>query len=98
MPVKYLMFGVSRAVVPLYKNIESPAPLLEIRVGFQKYQTLFTFAGQEIPQILKDKKLDAADVERDENIYNDWLQAAGFERIQCNTYIDPTKMLYGFKN
>lgn len=45
-------------------KIETPAELLGLAVGFQKSQTLFTFVDLEIPKILQNKKLNAADVAR----------------------------------
>lgn len=46
---------------------------------------------------LEDICWNAPDVERDENIYTEWLADAGFQNIKCETYLEPTKMLYGFK-
>lgn len=43
-------------------KIESPAELLDLAIGFQKSQTLFTFVELEIPQILKDEILKAKDI------------------------------------
>lgn len=47
---------------------------------------------------LEDICWDAPDVERSEKIYRGWLEKAGFRNIECQTYLEPTKMLYGFKN
>lgn len=47
---------------------------------------------------LEDVCWNAPDVERDERVYSEWLREAGFREIQCKTYLEPTKMLYGFKN
>lgn len=46
------------------KKITSPAELLEIAVGFQKSQTLFTLVELEIPKILNKEKLNAFDIAR----------------------------------
>lgn len=46
---------------------------------------------------LEDICWNAPDVERDERIYTKWLEDAGFADIECRTYLEPTKMLYGFK-
>ncbi len=46
---------------------------------------------------LEDICWNAPDVERDEIIYAEWLKEAGFSDIECRTYLEPTKMLYGFK-
>ncbi|HVE56563.1 MAG TPA: methyltransferase [Pyrinomonadaceae bacterium] len=46
---------------------------------------------------LEDICWNAPDVERDEKIYTDWLKEAGFVKIECETYFEPTKILYGFK-
>jgi predicted O-methyltransferase YrrM len=40
-------------------KIESPAELLELAIGYQKSQVLFTLVEFEIPKILHDKKLSA---------------------------------------
>ncbi len=47
---------------------------------------------------LEDICWNAPDVERDEKVYTSWLAKAGFEKIKCRTYLEPTKMLYGIKN
>lgn len=47
---------------------------------------------------LEDICWNAPDVERSEKVYIEWLKKAGFSRIECKTYLEPTKMLYGFKN
>lgn len=44
------------------KQIESPAELLELAVGFQKSQTVFTFVELEIPKILQNGILNASEV------------------------------------
>ncbi len=41
------------------KKISSPAELLEIAVGYQKSQTLFTFAELQIPELLAKKEMKA---------------------------------------
>jgi 3-hydroxy-5-methyl-1-naphthoate 3-O-methyltransferase len=46
---------------------------------------------------LEDICWNAPDVERDEKIYTEWLKKAGFKSIECKTYLEPTKILYGFK-
>jgi predicted O-methyltransferase YrrM len=46
---------------------------------------------------LEDICWNAPDVERSEKVYTEWLSEAGFSRIECKTYLEPTKMLYGFK-
>ena len=46
---------------------------------------------------LEDICWNAPDVERDEKIYTEWLKSAGFADIKCRPYLEPTKMLYGFK-
>lgn len=46
---------------------------------------------------LEDVCWNAPDVERDENVYTEWLEEAGFKNIRCETYLEPTKMLCGFK-
>ncbi|MCY7375794.1 MAG: acetylserotonin O-methyltransferase [Pyrinomonadaceae bacterium] len=46
---------------------------------------------------LEDICWNAPDVERDEKIYTEWLKETGFTKIKCETYLEPTKMLYGFK-
>lgn len=46
---------------------------------------------------LEDICWNAPDVERDETVYTEWLTEAGFTKIRCETYLEPTKMLYGFK-
>ncbi|MBX7174583.1 MAG: methyltransferase [Pyrinomonadaceae bacterium] len=47
---------------------------------------------------LEDICWNAPDVERSEQVYTNWLEKAGFENINCETYFEPTKMLYGLKN
>ncbi len=39
-------------------KIQSPAELLDIAVGYQKSNVLFTFAELKIPDVLGDKKMD----------------------------------------
>jgi ubiquinone/menaquinone biosynthesis C-methylase UbiE len=46
---------------------------------------------------LEDICWNAPDVERSEKVYTDWLKKAGFENIFCETYLEPTKLLRGFK-
>lgn len=46
---------------------------------------------------LEDICWDAPDVERSEKVYGEWLEKAGFKDISCKTYLEPTKLLYGFK-
>lgn len=46
---------------------------------------------------LEDICWNAPDVERDERVYTKWLSDAGFENIECRTYLEPAKVLYGFK-
>ncbi len=46
---------------------------------------------------LEDICWNAPDVERDEKIYGKWLKKAGFKNIKCETYLEPTKMFYGFR-
>jgi 3-hydroxy-5-methyl-1-naphthoate 3-O-methyltransferase len=40
----------------------------------------------------------APDVERSEKVYAGWMKRAGFTGVKCRTYLEPTKMLYGFKD
>lgn len=47
---------------------------------------------------LEDICREAPDVERSEKVYSGWLSDAGFTDIRCETFLYPTKMLYGFKN
>jgi predicted O-methyltransferase YrrM len=47
---------------------------------------------------LEDICWDAPDVERSEKVYTGWMKQAGFSRVKCRTYLEPTKMLYGFKD
>jgi len=46
---------------------------------------------------LEDICRNAPDVERSEKVYTGWLREAGFENISCQTYLEPTKLLRGFK-
>lgn len=46
---------------------------------------------------LEDICWNAPDVERSEKIYRKWLSDAKFKKIECKTYLEPTKILYGFK-
>jgi SAM-dependent methyltransferase len=46
---------------------------------------------------LEDICWDAPDVERSQKVYSGWLEEAGFTGIECETYLYPTKLLYGFK-
>lgn len=47
---------------------------------------------------LEDICWNAPDVERSEKIYTQWLKEAGFSDIKCDMYLEPTKLLYGFKD
>lgn len=46
---------------------------------------------------LEDICWNSPDVERSEKDYTEWLKQTGFQNIECRTYLEPTKMLYGFK-
>lgn len=46
---------------------------------------------------LEDICWNAPDVERDEKVYKTWLEEAGFINLSCTTYLEPAKILYGFK-
>ncbi|MBS1797642.1 MAG: methyltransferase domain-containing protein [Acidobacteria bacterium] len=46
---------------------------------------------------LEDVCWNAPDVERSESVYRGWLEKAGFTGIECRTYLEPTKMMYGFR-
>lgn len=46
---------------------------------------------------LEDVCWNAPDVERSEAVYAAWLKEAGFTGIKCETYLEPTKILYGLK-
>lgn len=46
---------------------------------------------------LEDICWNAPDVERSEKVYKKWLKNAGFKNIKRKTYLEPTKMIYGFK-
>lgn len=46
---------------------------------------------------LEDICWNAPDVERSEKVYTEWLTEAGFSEIKCETYLEPTKILYGVK-
>ncbi|HEX8637633.1 MAG TPA: methyltransferase [Pyrinomonadaceae bacterium] len=46
---------------------------------------------------LEDICWNAPDVERSESVYTKWLREAGFQNIECRNYLEPTKMLFGFK-
>ncbi|MDQ3130215.1 MAG: acetylserotonin O-methyltransferase [Acidobacteriota bacterium] len=46
---------------------------------------------------LEDICWNAPDVERSEKVYTEWLREAGFENISCETYLEPTKLMRGFK-
>ena len=46
---------------------------------------------------LEDICWNAPDVERSEKTYTEWLTEAGFADIKCETYLEPTKILYGVK-
>lgn len=51
------------------KKIENPSELLEVAVGYQKSQTLFTFVELGIPQILKGEKTGAKEIARKMKIH-----------------------------
>ncbi len=46
---------------------------------------------------LEDICWNAPDVERSEKVYTGWMKKAGFSKIKCETYLEPTKILYGIK-
>lgn len=46
---------------------------------------------------LEDICWNAPDVERSEKTYQSWLEKAGFNDLNCRTYLSPTKILSGFK-
>lgn len=46
---------------------------------------------------LEDICWNAPDVERSEKVYKNWLEKAGFKKIECRTYLEPTKMMFGIK-
>lgn len=46
------------------EEVASPNEILEIAVGYQKSQTLFSLVELEIPKILREKPLNSADVAR----------------------------------
>lgn len=46
---------------------------------------------------LEDICWNAPDVERSEKVYTRWLEKAGFVNISSTMYLDPTKMLIGYK-
>jgi len=46
---------------------------------------------------LEDICWNAPDVERSEKVYTEWMKKAGFSKIKCETYLEPTKILYGIK-
>lgn len=50
-------------------KIETPSDLLNLAVGYQKSQTLFTFVELEIADILQDKKLKAKDIAKQVDIH-----------------------------
>ncbi len=45
-------------------KIESPNELLELAIGYQRSQVLFTLVELEIPKLLDNAELNAADVAR----------------------------------
>ena len=58
--------------------------------------------SQMAPQIsilfcLEDVCWNAPDVERSEKVYTEWMKKAGFSNVKCETYLEPTKILYGIK-
>ncbi len=62
-----LIFAFFRAFSRAKKfmnKIETPSDLLNLAAGYQKSQTLFSFVELEIPEILENEKLNAADVAR----------------------------------
>lgn len=46
---------------------------------------------------LEDICWNAPDVERSFSIYKSWLKEAGFKNIKSQSYLEPTRMIYGFK-
>lgn len=52
------------------KKISSPAGLLEIAVGYQKSQTLFTFAELKIPDLLAKKEMTGAELAKELKIHS----------------------------
>lgn len=57
-------FSRANIFLKLMKKIETPSELIELAVGFQRSQTLFSFVELEIADHLKDEKLTAADMAR----------------------------------
>lgn len=46
---------------------------------------------------LEDICWDAPDIERDFQIYKNWLEEAGFRNIEVKTYLEPTKLISAYK-
>ncbi len=46
---------------------------------------------------LEDINWQSPDVERSFAVYKTWLQQAGFKDINYQTYLEPTSIIYGFK-
>ena len=46
---------------------------------------------------LEDICWNAPDVERSFKIYKSWLKEAGFKNIKSQSYLEPTRMIYGYK-
>lgn len=46
---------------------------------------------------LEDICWNAPDVERDFNIYKNWLEQAGFRNVEVKTYLEPTKLISAVK-
>ncbi len=47
---------------------------------------------------LEDVCWESPDVERNFLVYKNWLEDAGFKNIEYKTYLEPTSIIYGFKN
>lgn len=46
---------------------------------------------------LEDICWNSSDVERNFEVYESWLKAAGFKRIEYKTYLEPTRMICAYK-
>ncbi len=46
---------------------------------------------------LEDICWNAPDVERSFKVYKSWLREAGFQKIKSQSYLEPTRMIYGYK-
>jgi len=46
---------------------------------------------------LEDICWNAPDVERSFKVYKSWLKEAGFQNIKSQSYLEPTRMIYGYK-